>query len=316
MTTFITRCPTCSQAFKLDESVLNAKEGQVRCGFCNGVFNAKEHLYRSKPTATASVALMERQAEAERQGIASMKALASQLQGFDAVDDSTNLTRVSSTPTSVPVRQEVINAPLAQETATPMVPSEPTLINVPTSTVPTTQEDPDIEDDDDEDDDEPQKSRTWLWLLVALIALAGIAAQLLAMYRPMVMEKAPQMEKVYAPLCQYLKCAEAATEQAPTPKVPAISVVSHQLEKLDEKRWAIRVIVKNGTDAAQPYPALLVQLKGAKEDVLTRRQVLPENYLEDKTATIAAQSQAEIGMAFELQEGEPATLSVEIDPSI
>ena len=59
-----------------------------------------------------------------------------------------------------------------------------------------------------------------------------------------------------------------------------------------------------------------MQLKGAKEDVLTRRQVLPENYLEDKTATIAAQAQTEIGIAFELQEGEPATLNVEIDSAI
>ena len=308
MTTFITRCPTCSQAFKLDESVLNAKEGQVRCGFCNSVFNAKEHLYRSKTSAAMSVAVMERQAEAERQGIASMKALASQLQGFDAVDDSANLTRVTPSATAAPARQEVINAPLAQETTAPTAPAviEPTAAQEPAE---------DIDDEDDEDD-EPKRSRTWLWALVALIALAGIVAQLLAMYRPMVLEKAPQMQKVYAPLCQYLKCAQPQAEKTVAPKAPTFTVVSQNLEKLDDKRWAVRVTVKNGTDAAQKFPALLVQLKSAKEDVLTRRQVLPENYLEDKAATVAAQAQAEIGFAFELQEGEPATLSVEIDPSI
>lgn len=315
MTTFITRCPTCSQAFKLDESVLNAKEGQVRCGFCNSVFNAKEHLYRSKTAAATSVALMERQAEVERQGIANMKALASQLQGFDAVDDSTNLTRVSATPTTAPARQEVINAPLAQDSATPVEPSLNSIPAVATKTEVVTEQEveEDIEDDEDEDN-EPKRSRTWLWFLVALIAAAGIAAQLLAMYRPMVLEKAPQMEKVYAPLCQYLKCAEVAVAEAP--KTPIFSVVSQNLEKLDDKRWAIRVAVKNGSDVAQKYPALLVQLKSAKEDVLTRRQVLPESYLEDKAATIAPQTQAEIGFAFELQEGVPASLSVEIDPSI
>ncbi|MBO7173182.1 MAG: DUF3426 domain-containing protein [Burkholderiaceae bacterium] len=313
MTTFITRCPTCSQAFKLDESVLNAKEGQVRCGFCNSVFNAKEHLYRSKTTAPVSVAVMERQAEAERQGIASMKALASQLQGFDAVDDSANLTRVSSTPTTAPARQEVINAPLAQESAASVEPSFNTLPSVPATTEPVNAEEPE-EDMDDEEDDEPKRSRTWLWFLIALIAAAGIAAQLLAMYRPMVLEKAPQMEKVYAPLCQYLKCADA--EKAQAPKTPIFSVVSQKLEKLDDKRWAVRATVKNATDIAQKYPALLVQLKSAKEDILTRRQVLPENYLEDKAATVAPQAQADIGFAFELQEGEPATLSIEIDSSI
>ena len=306
MTTFITRCPTCSQAFKLDESVLNAKEGQVRCGFCNSVFNAKEHLYRAKTTAPVTVAVMERQAEVERQGIASMKALASQLQGFDAVDDSANLTRVTPAPTIAPARQEVINAPLAQETTAPTVPTviEPSNAEEPTENT----------DDEEDDDDEPKRPRTWLWALIALVALAGIAVQLLAMYRPLVLEKAPQMEKAYAPICQYLKCAQTEAEKAP--KAPTFTVVSQRLEKLDDKRWGIRVTVKNGTDIVQNYPALLVQLKGAKEDVLTRRQVLPENYLEDKTATIAAQAQAEIGIAFELQEGEPASLNVEIDSAI
>ena len=305
MTTFITRCPTCSQAFKLDESVLNAKEGQVRCGFCNSVFNAKEHLYRAKVTAPVTVAVMERQAEVERQGIASMKALASQLQGFEAVDDSANLTRVTPAPAVAPARQEVINAPLAQETTAPAVPA---------AIEPANAEEPTEELDDEEEDDEPKRPRTWLWALIALVALAGIAVQLMAMYRPLVLEKAPQMEKAYAPICQYLKCAQTEAEKAP--KAPALTVVSQSLEKLDDKRWGVRVTVKNGTDIVQKYPTLLVQLKGAKEDVLTRRQVLPENYLEDKTATIAAQTQTEIGIAFELQEGEPATLNVEIDSAI
>ncbi len=313
MTTFITRCPTCGQAFKLDESVLNAKEGQVRCGFCNSVFNAKDHLYRSKTTATTSVAVMERQAEVERQGIASMKALASQLQGFDAVDDAPNLTRVSATPTAAPARQEVIHAPLAQAETPIIEQQEPSLIPVPTVSASNESTQSEVTEDDDDEDDEPQKSRTWLWVLVAIVALVGIAAQLLAMYRPLVLEKAPQMEKVYAPLCQYLTCAQADSAKVVVEETPIFKVLDQSLEKLDEKRWGIRVTIKNDTALEQSYPALLVQLKSAKEDILTRRQVLPENYLDDKNAKVAANAQTNIGFAFELKEGEPASLTVEID---
>ena len=38
MTVYITRCPACQQAFKITENVLQAKNGQVRCGFCQNVF--------------------------------------------------------------------------------------------------------------------------------------------------------------------------------------------------------------------------------------------------------------------------------------
>ena len=47
MTVYITRCPACQQAFKITENILQAKNGQVRCGFCQNVFNAREHLYKS-----------------------------------------------------------------------------------------------------------------------------------------------------------------------------------------------------------------------------------------------------------------------------
>src|SRR4051812_46333959 len=42
-TYLITRCPSCSTAFRASESQLSARSGQVRCGRCEAVFDAFAH---------------------------------------------------------------------------------------------------------------------------------------------------------------------------------------------------------------------------------------------------------------------------------
>ena len=108
MTVYITRCPACQQAFKITENVLQAKNGQVRCGFCQNVFNAREHLYRSIDLE-GGLKRVEHEAEVERQGVASMKSLADQLKGFDAVDDNQGLVGIRVEPKNGPEKLDIIN---------------------------------------------------------------------------------------------------------------------------------------------------------------------------------------------------------------
>src|SRR5690606_8735996 len=54
----ITRCPSCGTAFRIYQEQLNARQGQVRCGHCDVVFSAHDHLVvepdasRAKPVAS------------------------------------------------------------------------------------------------------------------------------------------------------------------------------------------------------------------------------------------------------------------------
>ncbi len=43
-----TICPSCLRYFRLHAEHLSAASGKVRCGYCQAVFNALEHLYDSK----------------------------------------------------------------------------------------------------------------------------------------------------------------------------------------------------------------------------------------------------------------------------
>ena len=45
--TMITRCPRCDTAFRVTENQLQAREGQVRCGRCHSVFDARAALVPS-----------------------------------------------------------------------------------------------------------------------------------------------------------------------------------------------------------------------------------------------------------------------------
>ncbi len=50
----MTRCPTCSTAFRVTSEQLKARAGKVRCGHCSAVFNALETLEDAPPAAAAA----------------------------------------------------------------------------------------------------------------------------------------------------------------------------------------------------------------------------------------------------------------------
>ena len=49
----LTRCPTCSTAFRVTPEQLKARAGKVRCGHCSAIFNALETLVDTPPAAPA-----------------------------------------------------------------------------------------------------------------------------------------------------------------------------------------------------------------------------------------------------------------------
>lgn len=319
MTVYITRCPACQQAFKITENILQAKNGQVRCGFCQNVFNAREHLYKSIDLE-GSLNRIEREAEVERQGIANMKSLADQLKGFDSVDDNQGLVGVRTEPRNGPERLDIINGPSIEVISHP-APNQ------------------NLSDDESEDEDseiqeestKPRSSKTWLWAIIALVAIIAIALKVLASNQNAVLDKIPQAEPLFGLLCDKITCEPRRTVtplDAPiksettkaTPSNPTTSVVnqpvavlSHKLQQIEGNRYAISVELKNNTDSAQTYPILTVVLKGEKEDIITRRRIAPQEYLSDAKQSIAAQATETVTLAFDMTDGDPATLSVEID---
>jgi predicted Zn finger-like uncharacterized protein len=53
--TEITQCPECGTRFKVTGAQLDAHDGLVRCGHCQDVFNAREHLHDDEPSPQLSL---------------------------------------------------------------------------------------------------------------------------------------------------------------------------------------------------------------------------------------------------------------------
>lgn len=329
MTVYITRCPACQQAFKINENTLQVKNGKVRCGFCQNVFNAREHLYKSI-NLEDSLSHIEREAEVERQGIANMKSLADQLKGFDAVDDNQGLVGIRTEARNGPERLDIINGGSNIKVIT-----HPAAVSSDQSS-PSQDYVEDNDEEEIEEEEKPRSSKTWLWTIIALMALMALAVKLMAANQNAILNKIPQAAPLMDMICEKITCEPRRTVtplDAPvreesskeTPNTTAdvtpaasntadIALLSHKLQQIDGNRYAISVELKNNTEKEQAYPILTVVLKGEKEDIITRRRISPNEYLTDANQKLAAQSTQTVSIAFEMADGDPATLAVEIEP--
>lgn len=305
MAVYITRCPSCQQAYRLNDTQLSAKDGLVRCGFCQNVFNAKEHLYRSKdvPTETA-VIRAEREAEMERKGVASMAALSAQLQGFDAVDeeDNSGLVGIRTEPRLGPVRQDVING---SNNSIEIIQHEPQRVNVA------------VEDDEEEDEEElPTKkstSKRGLWIVIALIATLLIGLQLSLSFRGAIIEKLPQSEAMFNTLCQYFVCQPITnTSAAPAEEPKNVVLASQSLQRVGGDEYVIVANLHNEKAVEEAFPEMTIVLKGEKGDILTRRILKPTDYLNDATQKLKPNETRQVAFTFKISEGVPNELSIEL----
>lgn len=306
MAVYITRCPSCQQAYRLNDTQLSAKDGLVRCGFCQNVFNAKEHLYRSKdaPTETA-VIRAEREAEMERKGVASMAALSAQLQGFDAVDEDdkpSGLVGIRTEPRLGPVRQDVING---SNNSIEIIQHEPQRVNVAD------------EDDEEEDEEElPSKkstSKRGLWIVIALIAALLIGLQLSLSFRGAIIEKLPQSEAMFNTLCQYFVCQPIGnTSATPAEEPKNVVLASQSLQRVGGDEYVIVANLHNEKTVEEAFPEMTVVLKGEKGDILTRRILKPSDYLNDATQKLKPNETRQVAFTFKISEGVPNELSIEL----
>ena len=319
MTVYITRCPACQQAFKITEKILQAKNGKVRCGFCQNVFNAREHLYKSIDLE-GSLSRIEREAEIESQGIASMKSLADQLKGFDSVDDNQGLVSVRSESRNGPERLDIINGGSNISVIT-----HPAVSAGHTDEI--SEEDNDGDDQSYEEEQPRRSSKTWLWAIVAGVAIIAIVLKVMAANQNAILQKIPQAEPLFGVLCEKITCEprqsitplDAPDKPESMPQTQSdsknsVAVVSHTLQQIEGNRYAISVVLENNSVENLAYPMLTVVLKGEKEDIITRRRISPNEYLTDPKQTLAPKTQQTVSIAFDMNDGDPASLSVEIEP--
>jgi predicted Zn finger-like uncharacterized protein len=281
----VTLCPQCATRFKVSDEQLEAHDGMVRCGRCQNVFNAREHLQEEEPSPQLSLLMDEEPAAVTE----------------DSGDDTVKLAVAETPPDSEAEAVDGTNdgAPLATEetvtldersdSAVDVAPEEqsgqPDLTPIPNLTgledEPATlaQQVQFVDDPVEADEAATRKPRHHLATFFGVTLLLLLAAQATYHFRDTLAVKLPGLKPVLVELCGPLDCTIELPREA-----ELLSIESSELEA-DAKLVnviTLHALLHNRAGYAQAWPSLELTLTDARDEAIARRSFHPADYLKDK----------------------------------
>lgn len=271
--TSATRCPACGTTFRVTRTQLSARQGQVRCGRCNNVFDGYAHIVaRPDPDSGITVTLPPpdpMQPAPIMEYSASLKAVAS-------TTAPAPLTRESGLPPAA--RAE----PVAAEPAPSLPPPLPPLVVTSPA---------------------PPVRRSGAWAAGCLLLLLALGAQTGYFFRNELAAMYPPTRPLLDQVCGMLDCTVGLPQQ---PR--AIAIEASDMQVNDPSRPALVTLtatLRNHGATVLGFPALDVVLTNTKDHTLARRIFLPEEYLEPGVSArsgLAANAEMTVRLTLDTQD--------------
>ena len=243
----ITTCGNCQARFRVTPQQLNARQGQVRCGKCQGVFNGFQALERFPDDDTGG-RLLAAQDQRERESAERTATDAAQTYRASPQSptiDMPDLETVDERPPTPPPPRQVYVPPayLAKELTLDLPPEDP-------------------------------PSRAW-WFGVALLLMV-LLAELAFAFRGPAAQRYPALRPSLEAACVWMKCSVPYAREDGLLKLEE----SELLEvpgKPSEIALAVRI--RNLASVAQEYPHLELTLTDNSGQAAARRVLRPTDYL-------------------------------------
>lgn len=240
----ITRCPKCGTAFRIQPAQLAARGGRVRCGKCSSVFDAVAAL-QDHASAPASL-------EPSPQ-LGLFDPSRRQSRGSPDVTIQLDMSAAEPAASRPPSRPP---APAAKPT--PREPIKP--VPVPEFL-----------------EDEPPRSRLrFLWGFLALLALLGLAGQLVLYFRTEVALLVPQLRPYLVATCRVYGCTVRLPRR---PELMSIESSDLQADPGHENLIILNAVIRNRAPFPQEYPDLELTLTDENDQAVVRRVLVPADYV-------------------------------------
>lgn len=272
----ITRCPDCHARFRVTEGQLKLAQGQVRCGACLCVFDAKaQALPEAEPGPSNASDNGAKPALPDTPAADATKLIAPEV------------TRAPLTATPAPVESPAVEPPVAtteaRETAhqpphqaEPERPAEdtrPLRATAPAAAAPLPFNAEPIAFNSRDTTDNPVT--TTGWLLLSLLATLALVIQLLWFERARLAEY-PQLSSVYALLCEQVDCSLTQS---------ALTLIDNQGLHLQphpkySDALSATVLLENRAAFSQPWPGLQLRFTDLKGRLVAQRTFQPDEYLD------------------------------------
>jgi predicted Zn finger-like uncharacterized protein len=278
----LTRCPHCQTTFRVTTEQLRVRQGRVRCGACQSVFDALDSL----TDELAVISPPEPEAESRLP-----------LDGEPVPDDgepgSEAETELDSQPEPEPQPQPEPEAePELEQGQEPTTHAEVTETPPPHTVT--------------EDDEAPLPEewtfaapppRRWPWVLGTLLLLALGGAQLLYHFRVELAVVAPELRPALVSACELLGCT------VPRPRKPELAgIESSDLVPAGGDGLLLTATLKNRAPFAQEYPYLELTLTDTRDEALLRKVLAPADWLpagQDAAAGFPARGEVAVRLLLE-----------------
>ena len=253
----ITTCVHCRARFRVTPQQLNAKQGQVRCGRCNQVFNGFEALERFPDDDTGGRLLAAREAEDRAERAASMARV--DPLSFEELPDIETLQSPDEVPVPQPPPVEepapVPSTPLRAARAAARESSRPEIMlpDIPRPAPP---------------------ARAWAFGSALLVLV--LATELAYAYRGPIAQRYPVLRPYLESACGYAGCTVPwAREDA------LLKLEDSELLEVPGKpnEIALNARIRNLAAVVQEYPHVELTLTDISGQAAIRRVLRPTDYL-------------------------------------
>jgi predicted Zn finger-like uncharacterized protein len=238
-----TRCPSCKTVFRVTDAQLALRDGVVRCGHCQTIFDGRAELISLAPQPFD---------EDAAQDEAALGPPTVTLRSSRALD-----------PPLVPTRQGL--------------PAESGLVDSDDTAA--GRDEPEVDYEHRFAWDQPQKRRpipAWVYVVLVPLLLLLLAGQVLYHFRDVFAAQWPGTRPLLTRLCQPLRC-----EVRPLRDVAALSIEASGLE-VDPAHKGLLILtatVRNRAAYPLAYPHLELTLIDVQDQVVVRRAFAPAEYL-------------------------------------
>ena len=295
----ITHCPSCHTHFRVHAEQLAARAGQVRCGKCNRVFDALEHLSEEsaparEPSAAQEYAAMraltaaaepapesapthaaDASAEAQERAIGASADI-----GSEAMEVGAGMSEAAMPEAEMP------EAEMSEATMSEAAMSEAAMPEVEMPEVASAQQ-ASLESGAASGEiafdfgpiaaaDASGHARRWPWLLGALVLLLVLLAQAAYHYRSAIIVLFPEAKPYAAALCETLGC------DLPLPRrIELISIEASDLQAdtTNPNIMVLSATLKNRAIFDQQLPLLELTLTDVQDQAVVRRVLVPPDYI-------------------------------------
>jgi len=293
----LTRCPRCQTTFRVTPEQLKARQGKVRCGECQEVFNALDTLIEAPapPVMAAEVPVLPTpnlaplEEEATPTPVDEAPPSAQQTDAAIETLDETANADAAGEPTDAEMEDEVTEAEAPADAEAAIEPAaEPEAESAPGAAEAAPE--PALV--------APPRRRAWPWLVGALTALGVLSLQAAMHFRTELAVLHPETKPWFAAACEIAGCTLLLPRKA-----ELVSIETSDLHPENGGRLGLSATLKNRAPFAQEFPHLEITLTDTADRALVRRVLAPPEYLAAGTA---------IGAGFSAGREMPVDLSIEV----